>query len=527
MGFEPNTTIQIFKATGVTSSNQPFFTSQEAKLGWYQSHSPIAFLSQSYQRENREYARVDRPQSELRDYDMMAFRNDRLGKWIFCRIVGTEFVNPNTTDIFFTVDAMQTWIEDIVWCDCWVEREMVDDDWNGDLPGWKSLCPEGLEPGQLYNYAMYNTVDDIISGGWATHVLSAYDASGEPNYNITSSDGYVSGLNDIVLNTASELNPLLQAYAQKGILDGIAGIFMFPRRFNQPGTRITRNLPLPTSFGGYKPKNSKVFTSEFCSVCISNCQGDSIELAPEYLFTQSNTFSFVVRGGFLSGGGGLVAYANGYMNLNEEMSVPFGVTLPANIQCAYVGNAFANWVAQNKAPLIVEGIGSLGQVAIGAFNVATVNYDASTITEATKAQNQLRHGVMDIYNGLLSAAGTIAKIMSKATDPAGAHGHASTQALAVLADYYGFMVTLRGPSRQQMESLDNFFSVFGYKVCRMKKPNVNTRPFWNYVKCSPAIVNGPMNSADRTEIEKILNNGVTFWHVPGATIGDYSPDNRG
>lgn len=526
MGFEPNTTIQVYKATGVTSSNQPFFTSQGAKMAWYQGHSYIAFESQSYQRENREYARVDKAQSQLRGYDMLAFRNDALDKWIICRITGTEFVNPNTTDIFFVVDPMQTWIEDIVWCDCWVEREMVDDDWNGSLPGWQSLCPEGLEPGQIREYGIYDSTDDIMSGGWDVHVLSAYDASAEPNYSIPSFNGYVMGLNDII-TTASGLEGILKQYAEKGRLDGIAGVFMFPKRFANQGAGYARMLSLPTSFDGYVPKNSKVFTSEFCTISITNRQGDAIELAPEYLFKDSNQFQLQVEGALLAGGGGLIAYPNGYMGMNEEMSMAFGVTLPANIQCAYVGNAYANWVAQNKAPLIVEGVGSLGQVAIGAFNVATVDYDASTITEATKAQHQLRSGVMDIYNGVLSAAGTLAKIMSKATNPMGAHGQASSQALAVSLDTYGFGVTMRGPSAQQAESLDNFFSVFGYKVCRMKKPNVNTRPFWNYVKCSPAIINGPMNSVDRTEIEKMLNNGVTFWHVPAATIGDYSPDNRG
>lgn len=458
---------------------------------------------------------------------MMAFRNGPLEKWIFCRITGTEFVNPNTTDVFFVVDPMQTWIEDIEWCQCWVEREMVDDDWNGSLPGWKSLMPEGLEPGQLYNYGMYDSTDDIMSGGWAVHVLSAYDASGEPNYSITSYNGYISGLNDIVLNAASELNGLLQAYEQKGRLDGIAGIFMFPKRFNQAGTRITRNLSLPTMFKTYTPKNSKLFTSEFCTICISNRQGDSIELAPEYLFTTESTFPFVFRGGFLSGGGGLVGYPDGYMNLNEEMSVGFGVTLPANIQCAYVGNAFANWVSQNKAPLIVEGIGSIGQIAIGAVTMATNNFEPKSAQEYSDSMKTQRRGFSDVYNGIMSAMGTVAKIMEKASDPAGAHGHASTQALAVLTETYGFTVTMRGPSAQQAETIDNFFSVFGYKVGRMKVPNVNTRPYWNYVKCSPAIINGPMNAADRAEIEQILTNGVTFWHVPNATIGDYSPDNRG
>ena len=108
-----------------------------------------------------------------------------------------------------------------------------------------------------------------------------------------------------------------------------------------------------------------------------------------------------------------------------------------------------------------------------------------------------------------------------------AMGGVTTGALAIAADSWGYLVNLLFPDAAVIESIDNFFSVFGYKTCRMKKPNVNTRPYWNYVKCSPSVVSGPFNSTDRANIQAALDNGVTFWHVGnGVEIGDYSKDNR-
>lgn len=331
-------------------------------------------------------------------------------------------------------------------------------------------------------------------------------------------------MNEFELTSTAQIDAMLKAYADKGRLDGICGIWMFPNAFPGTGTILRATVTLPRIIDGYEIKNSKCLTSEFSTICISNRAGDSIELAPEYLFGESNQAGFGVVGSFLDGGGGMTCQPMDYMDIGSagsgNLSYDYGVSIPANIQVAYVGNAFANWVAQNRVPLILEGIASLGQIVVGAGQVwaGTGAADDKLVAEG------LRSGI----SGASSALGTIAKIMQKASDPSGAHGQAYSQALGVVFDAVGFVVSLRTPSRQVLESIDNFFDVYGYKVCKMKKPNVNTRPFWNYVKCAPGIVNGPMNSNDRTEIENMLTRGVTFWNVTGgAVIGDYSMDNRG
>lgn len=516
MPFRPDTTIYLFKGTKVSPTDQPFFASEGAKIAWYMSHDTMQFTAQSFQREQRQYARLHVAAATIRGYDMMAYRNSDSDRWILCNITGTEFVNPNTTDVFFETDSMQTWIDSIEWRDCWVEREMVQEDWNGSLPGWKSTVVEGLNTTGNYVEGLGDATDRMTEGGWTIHVLSAYDSNANENYDINTYGRYISGLNDIKLLSAAQLGELLKAYADKGRLDGIVGVWIYPSLFTEgTGTNIT--ITLPTTIAGYTPKNSKCFSSEFCTVEVTNGLGDSIQYLPEFLFPATNTHRFNIYGYFLDGGGGIRCTPTNYMGIAENATrgdADYCAVLPANIQCAYVGDAFANWVSQNKVGIATELLSAGISVAAGA---------AGIVTAPTAGV-----GALTAVHGIESAMSTLSGIASKHTNPAAAYGQASSLSLPVATNTFGFRFYLRSPGYDVIKSIDDYFSVFGYKVCKMKKPNVNTRPYWNYVKCAPAIVGGPMNYSDRTNIEAMLNAGVTFWNVQGgATIGDYSPDNRG
>lgn len=520
MPFTPDTDIYLFKGTRVSSNDQPYFSSEGAKIAWYMSHETRQFTAQSYQRENRRYARVNAPAASLRGYDMMAFRNAAADRWIICNITGTEFINPNTTDVFFETDSMQTWIDAIEWCDCWVEREMVDDDWNGALPGWKSTIVEGINPGNPYTEVLYDATPEVTDGGWTCHVLSAYDKNAEENYNTIRIGDYITGVNDITVNLDGELDLLLKAYADKGRLDGIVGIWVYPTKFSyySPSSEFFSFL-LPQTIAGYKPKNSKCFCSEFCKVELVNRMGDAVEYAPEYLGAlPSGNIQFAIQGVFAAGAGGIRCSPVKYMGVEWDTkttpTADYGVVLPADIQCAYTGNTFANWLSQNRIGVAAQLIGAGVSVAGGVVGAASAAGAGA--------------GALSVAQGVASAAATISSITSRLANPAGVYGQTSSLGLFPATKTFGFRVNFKSPGYDVIKSIDDFFSVYGYKVCKMKKPNVNTRPFWNYVKCSPAIVGGPMNSADRANIENMMNAGVTFWNVQGgATIGDYSPDNRG
>jgi hypothetical protein len=73
-------------------------------------------------------------------------------------------------------------------------------------------------------------------------------------------------------------------------------------------------------------------------------------------------------------------------------------------------------------------------------------------------------------------------------------------------------------------TIDDFFTMFGYKVNRVKVPNVTGRRNWNYVKTIGCYIDGDIPQGDMQEIKNMFDRGVTFWHNP-ATFADYSQNN--
>lgn len=73
--------------------------------------------------------------------------------------------------------------------------------------------------------------------------------------------------------------------------------------------------------------------------------------------------------------------------------------------------------------------------------------------------------------------------------------------------------------------IDNFFSMFGYKVNELKVPNIRGRLNWNFVKLLyPNIEGVEIPEFELNEFKKQLEAGITFWHNP-ATFRDYSQSN--
>ena len=65
--------------------------------------------------------------------------------------------------------------------------------------------------------------------------------------------------------------------------------------------------------------------------------------------------------------------------------------------------------------------------------------------------------------------------------------------------------------------------MFGYKVCRLKVPNIATRPSWNFVKCSTVTIMGAIPADAEELIASVLKKGVTFWKT---SFGNYTANNK-
>ena len=84
-------------------------------------------------------------------------------------------------------------------------------------------------------------------------------------------------------------------------------------------------------------------------------------------------------------------------------------------------------------------------------------------------------------------------------------------------------VQVRQVREEYARIADNYFSMFGYKVCRLKVPNISTRPSWNFVKCSTVTITGAIPSDAEELIMGVLKKGVTFWKT---SFGNYTANNK-
>lgn len=524
--FEPVTDVTICKGTGVTNQNIPYFDSQVGKVAWLFGFAAGQFHKEnySYQRTFNHFIRVDDTQEVYRDCDVLMFQNEN-GRWIICNILYVEFINPNCTEIGFEVNWFLTYIDVIQWKDCFIEREMQENDWTGGRPSFNNLVPEGLETGK---FKAYEAQESKTFVNFDCVVMSAYDRQGESNNTPQIDCGYVTGLNQFVVSK-DELGGMLQAYADKGRLDGIAAIFMCPTEISSPKNAAWSEGPTAitidfSSIEGYVPQNSKVFTGEFFYYRISNRQGVQKDLYLEdFANPGAGTFELSYTGAFLGGSGGIVCYPRNYQG--QERALDYGVTLNVNTQCAYIGDAFANYVANNKWQIANETVGAfldLGKAVTGPRAPIP-----SSVGPAELA-NRETYKALEIADSVNQGLAIAARLGDRAQNPAMYAGQVGQDALMIALRAYGFLVTKNHPPVDMVQRIDNFFTMYGYRTLRVKKPNVNTRPFWNYVKTAGGYVGGPMPFEARQAIGQTMDAGVTFWNVNGgAVIGDYSMDNRG
>ena len=103
-------------------------------------------------------------------------------------------------------------------------------------------------------------------------------------------------------------------------------------------------------------------------------------------------------------------------------------------------------------------------------------------------------------------------------------GNSSGFNMLVSTNAFDFCCTLRTLRRDVAEQIDNYFSVYGYKVNTLKVPTVRNRSHWTYIKTVQCTIEGNMPSDDIANIERIVDNGITFWRNI-SEVGDYSLDN--
>lgn len=516
MYIEPNTVIKILKDCPLDNSydHTIFFTSASAQFSFFNEHTKYTLDKQSYQRVKRGYMRVSIQAENLYDCNYLMFQNTSFGtKWFYAFIKSVEYVNNVTSEIEFEIDVMQTWFFDYTFKKSFVEREHAIDDTIG-----ANTVPERVELGDYISDGVDGTE---MLGNKSIVVAATFQYFPESNEIVdmpgTMYGGVYSGLcyNAFPTTETGEANvtKLIQKASEAGKDNGIVAIFMIPTSMltdsKGSGKKYTisksKNI---NSLGSYTPRNNKLYTYPYNFLYVTNIQGNSAAYPYEYF--SGSTCEFVL-GGDCSPNPSCILYPLNYKG--AQANIDEKLTLSGWPQCAYNTDAYKAWLAQNSASLATGGITSVMSAGVG-------------VAGALVMSNPVTAGIaigMTAVSLFTKIANTVATVHEHSIMPRQAHGSTGSTTMEALG-LLDFAFMHKHIKPEYAEIIDGYFDMYGYATNRVKIPNRNGRPHWNYVKVLGAVLVGSVPADDMKLITNIYEKGITFWNN-GYDVGNYSLDN--
>lgn len=526
----PQTDVYLLKVPlEIDNENQLTFADATAQFNYFNGLTGKILLDNfTYQRKDG-VIRVPYNIDDIIEYNYVMYRNEGFSnKWFYAYITGMEFLNPNTTAVSIKTDVFQTWQFDLTYKSTFIEREHVNDDTVG-----ANTIEENLELGEyVINSSTTLKPDAIVKDVNNDAITTEYPiffqtTSLVTGLGIASSmfevryNGIFSGLYFFAVGGDDDARSLIKRYADNGISDNIIAIFHAPKEFLQ-GANVfgelgynvyipknsnslatllaTQTITRPTKVNGYTPKNNKLFVFPFSYVGVDNSTG--ITATFKYEDFASATPKFYM-GGALGQGCSVKLCPVSYKSYTADAEVfSYGVVGAKYPLCAWAKDYYTNWVTQNAVNIGVD-------VAKGAV---------STIGNMTFGNS------IGAAGSLVSTIGGIMGQVHQAKHhPDQAAGDVNSSDLLIGWQRY-YTVNCMSVRAEIARSIDEYFSMFGYKVNRVKTPNVTGRTNWNYVKTVGCYIDADIPQEDLQEIKNLFDKGITFWHNP-TTFRDYSQSN--
>lgn len=532
---------------------------------------------------NKRAIRVTCPYVTAYGVNYLIFKNTNFeNKYFYAFVTGCNYVNNSVFEFTYELDVIQTWMFDYEMRHCFVEREHIANDYIG-----ASRTPEDLEYGDLIVTTQFkDTYSHSYKIGILCSFSVSTNPDGTRFYGLPAGKivgKTYCGLSLYMFDTAKAANTFLENATTDAQDKGIVSIAMYPASFAEQVSRLAveafafnnssevpaagKSFKESTPFEGYVPKNAKVYQYPFRQLKVTNGRGNCAVFAWEnsYFGAEHGVASKL---SFLEFVGGYnnpeiilspVYYnwnslsASDYYAVNAMQSMTNGGAIP----CSWTSDAYKAWLAQNAGQLM------------------SVNYAYNT-DEAAFARNQergrlksgaeaLRGGVNSglsaginsgsagagIALGMANAIGDFAMSeYDRETDalnfrdsqdkrlmqmigvmrdhsvlPPHAHQVTTSGQLAMDCDLSGFTFYCCSCRSDYAQIADQYFTMYGYAVNQIKKPNLHTRQNYNYIKTSGFAMQSALPASDAKMISSIFDTGITFWHCALDSIGNYNLEN--
>lgn len=500
--------------------NVKYFVTKNAQHDYMSDKIVKSFTNQSYGRVNKGTFRLFCKADDVYQCNYLMFQNTAFGnKWFYAFINSIEYVSNNTCEVRFTIDLFQTWFLDCTLGQCFVEREHVTDDsigahtLNEDVPTGEMITAieeQLTEFSKQYTFGVEICISDTQLSGIAN----------QPTwFDKPVLSGIFQGSKIGTTDNSDDLLTFLNNVISAGYQSTIIQIFTIPKIFAPSGTdsrvQTTRELPaLPTKFGNYTPLNNRLYSSPFVDYVVYAPTGDKMVLHPE-LFSDYE-HRIVTFSGNQSVTPQIMCIPTNY-KITGGTNKTEGYTLNYGIKGSFLYDAY-------QAEIASYGVGNIGGNILKWTPrlISSAGSAAQSISPVIGAEKLTYGNVSSALSGVGNFVGTVGDILKETHDTSELSGSSGGSVLwsQQILDTF---VQVRQVREEYARIADNYFSMFGYKVCRLKVPNIATRPSWNFVKCSTVSITGAIPTDAEELIMSVLKKGVTFWKT---SFGNYTANNK-
>ena len=470
------------------------------------------------QREN--YVRVGINADEIHDVNYIAYRNTTHSNKIFYAFVKEiRYLSAKSAAIYFEIDPWQTWQFDLTFHNSFIIREHT----SSDIPG-EHILDEGLNTGDYVEFATRRFGADELCIVVASTTTSTNVNQGFYDYYVTAKPGTMyygtySGAALLWFEANAEgvalLADFITSLTEHGKEDAISSIFMAPKilmkyRTETPstlgGTEILPYIgnyvgrispgPLVNSFDGYTALNAKLFSYPYTCLTAYNNLGDSIELPLEYFWwNTAKPISFEVYG-TANGTPEMVLVPTNYKERKYNWDSVLELKGYPMVNWQY--DAFKGWIAKNASSQLLQVTGSAASIGLGGIRSASALASPGMLAGG---------GIM----GILNSINTIGLASMMPNVVRGSHSSVNTAIAARFADFHVAWKMIRG---DYARIIDQYFTMYGYKVNRMGVPNFDARPYFTYLQINDPNIRGYIPPDDLNKIKKMFTDGVTVWKNP-------------
>ena len=535
----PDTNIRIIKCPiKLDESNQLTFSNATDQYNYFTSLPYLVEPELTYQRKDgviRFRTGENNVQFEdLLQYNYVMYQNTSYdSKWFYAYVTDIKYVNDGMSEMTIETDVFQTWQFEIQYMNSFIEREHVSDDTVG-----AHTIPEGLETGDYVCNTVGNLANNLKSCYVAAMTTVIPDGLTVNTFHTRYGGVFCGGCMLVFQDWLSACN-FTRAYDLVNKPEAITAMFMIPMSLVGAVTWTTcgmtegshtinfscavvpytdsetllanTSVSLQTTLNGYSPKNNKMLTFPYNYFYVSNTVGADVEFHYEDFVNNAPSFKTV---GVPTIGGSIRTVPINYKKLSDTGTsynhFNSGIPGPKYPVCGWTNDAFTNWLTEQSVNNTLGLWGGVAGIGVGA---------ALAISGVGTAA-----GIGLIGGGIGSIINTMKGYYEHSQIPPQTKGNTNTGDVAFGSGSFEQPYYKMSVRYEYAKMIDDYFSMYGYKVNKLATPNIHKRAHWDYIKTIDVNLEGNIPEGDLAKIRDLFNNGITFWHN-ASTFLNYSSSN--